>query len=640
MSRVGVPDGADRGERAPDRRRIYAFIKRGDAKVVGKKDRSAKRMDDGWLALESLSTRTSGLRAALADLCDRLVSPTVIDGNERTVHKDALATLLVGPLTLAMVSWAVLPSQFGLSFTFAFTCAACVLGLAGALTIATSARLNRVLPIVLAGATVLVAVIVAAAGGLSSPSAAFVLLLPAEAWLLTRDRRAALLGAGAAGLALAAQSWVGPVLAVAPSGWHWLIPASYLAVLLPRLGKGFLPATPAVALDPAAIEEVVDGVVVRIGDTGEVLESGSAARRKLGVDPSLLTGNGLFERLHLADRVAFMCALSDLRAAPGFRTVEARIRVACADGAPLGDVYRPFVIDLSRGSERDETLGILRAADALAETRQELAAETRRQDSLESAKSRFLAAVSHELRTPLNSIIGFSDVLLHETFGSFDNPRQKEYVELVRGSGQHLLEVVNAILDVSKIESGTYSTHPEPFRFAEAVDFCKAMLQTQADAKAIKVDLAGMSEIGEVVADRRAIQQILINLVSNAIKFTPREGHVTIGARRTGSRLAFFVRDDGIGIAEDDIQRLGRPFAQVHNDYTRQFEGTGLGLAMVRGLVDLHDGEMHLDSVLGKGTTVTVTLHVDGPAQAREKSASMVELHRETGQRGALRKAG
>ncbi len=251
--------------------------------------------------------------------------------------------------------------------------------------------------------------------------------------------------------------------------------------------------------------------------------------------------------------------------------------------------------------------------------------ETKCAASAEIAKGRFLAAVSHELRTPLNAILGFSDMLLHEMFGPFSDPRQKEYVGLVRDSGQHLLEVVTSILDVSKIECGAYTTEPEPFRFIEAVDMCRSMMQLQAEAKAITLATQTPSDLGEINADRRAVQQILINLVSNAIKFTPDGGNVDIGAKRIGSRLHFWVSDTGIGIAEENLGDLGKPFMQIQNGYTRAFEGTGLGLSLVKGLVALHDGTMSVESAPGEGTKVTISLPVEGPRE-RPEEPSVVAL--------------
>jgi cell cycle sensor histidine kinase DivJ len=245
--------------------------------------------------------------------------------------------------------------------------------------------------------------------------------------------------------------------------------------------------------------------------------------------------------------------------------------------------------------------------------RAELAGAAEQANSNEVAKNRFLAAVSHELRTPLNAILGFSDMLAHEMFGPFADPRQKEYVGLIHESGNHLLSVVNSILDVSKIESGAYPIHPEPFALADAVETCRSMMAHQASLKSVSLRVALGAGVGEICADRRAVQQVLINLLSNAVKFTPSGGSVVIGAKRVGERLRFWVSDTGIGISADDLKRIGQPFTQVQNDYTRQFEGTGLGLSLVKGLVALHDGTMTMESAPGEGTIATVTLPVAGP---------------------------
>jgi cell cycle sensor histidine kinase DivJ len=142
---------------------------------------------------------------------------------------------------------------------------------------------------------------------------------------------------------------------------------------------------------------------------------------------------------------------------------------------------------------------------------------------------------------------------------------------------------------------------------------CQSMMQLQANAKNIDLQAQIAPDAGEINADRRAVQQILINLVSNAVKFTPDGGDVVVGAKRIGSRLHFWVRDTGIGIAEEDFANLGKPFMQIQNDYTRRFEGTGLGLSLVKGLVALHDGTMSIESMPGEGTTVTISLPVNGP---------------------------
>src|SRR5690606_30572090 len=234
---------------------------------------------------------------------------------------------------------------------------------------------------------------------------------------------------------------------------------------------------------------------------------------------------------------------------------------------------------------------------------------------------RFMAAVSHELRTPLNAILGFSDVLSHEMFGSFRDKRQLEYVRLIHDAGSHLLAVVNAILDVSKIESGTYEIRPEAFRFEDAVKLSLSMTAQQASDRDVSVTLDMPTDIGEVYCDRRAVQQVLINLLSNAVKFTPEGGAVTVTAERVGEKLQFHASDTGIGIASEDLKRIGKPFMQVQNDYTRQFDGTGLGLALVKGLVGLQGGGMTIESAPGAGTCVSITLPVAEPEQEATSEA-------------------
>ena len=165
------------------------------------------------------------------------------------------------------------------------------------------------------------------------------------------------------------------------------------------------------------------------------------------------------------------------------------------------------------------------------------------------------------------------------------------------------------------------------------------MISPQAEQKGVALKLDVPPSLGEIRADRRAVQQMLINLLSNAIKFTPEGGQVAVGAKRVGSVLHFWVSDTGIGIAADDLTRLGTPFAQVQNDYTREFEGTGLGLAVVKGLVSLHDGSMSIDSAIGSGTTVTIGLPIEGPFSGNDRLTRLPETASEEGKDGALRKA-
>ena len=374
---------------------------------------------------------------------------------------------------------------------------------------------------------------------------------------------------------------------------------------------------------------------------GDVADVSEKARGVLRIAPAMLLFNGLFDRVHIADRVAYLSALADMREGAAARRVELRLRLP-AEGEARADNYRPFAVDFAKDPRNPERIAaIIRDNGEIAALRAALAGSAEKAASIDIAKSRFLAAVSHELRTPLNAIIGFSDMLMHEMFGRFNDPRQKEYVGLVRESGHHLLAVVNTILDVSRIESGTYATEPELFRFADAVEMCASMMRLQAEEKRLDFTTDVPADIGHIHADRRAVQQILINLVSNAIKFTPDGGKVAVGANRIGSRVHFWVSDTGIGISPDDLPRLGKPFMQIQTDYTRQFEGTGLGLSLVKGLVALHDGTMAIESEAGAGTIVTISLPVDAGGRAAGDGAEIVAIaagRAKEDEDGALRK--
>ncbi|MBS0331368.1 MAG: HAMP domain-containing histidine kinase, partial [Proteobacteria bacterium] len=229
-----------------------------------------------------------------------------------------------------------------------------------------------------------------------------------------------------------------------------------------------------------------------------------------------------------------------------------------------------------------------------------------------AGKSRFLANVSHQLRTPLNAIMGFSDIMRQRLFGPMSE-RYAEYADLIHESGAHLLELINDVLDMSKIEAERFELARESFDARDAIAAVLRLMRGQAERAGIslKGDLAPGSM--EADADRRAVKQIAFNLVANALKFTPRGGTVTISARPEGEVLRIVVADTGVGISPEDLERLGRPFEQA-GDPEQKAAGAGLGLSLVRAFARLHGGEMTMESTLGEGTTVTVRLPVLTPA--------------------------
>jgi cell cycle sensor histidine kinase DivJ len=228
-----------------------------------------------------------------------------------------------------------------------------------------------------------------------------------------------------------------------------------------------------------------------------------------------------------------------------------------------------------------------------------------------ASKTRFLATMSHELRTPLNAIIGFSEMIVQEDVLMVDAVKRKEYAQLINDSGQHLLSVVNGILDMSKMESGNFEISPEPFAARAALLHCCNLLALKARENGVDLITRAPEDLPVMNGDPRAFKQIALNLVANAIKFTERGGSVTVSAAVEGSRLMLRVADTGVGIAAADLTRIGDPFFQAGRTFERRHEGTGLGLSIVKGLVGLHNGEIRVQSKLGEGTTVAVALPLD-----------------------------
>jgi two-component system cell cycle sensor histidine kinase PleC len=232
------------------------------------------------------------------------------------------------------------------------------------------------------------------------------------------------------------------------------------------------------------------------------------------------------------------------------------------------------------------------------------------------AKSRFLATMSHELRTPLNAIIGFSEMMHAELLGPLGNKRYIDYAGSINESGRYLLDLINDILDMSKIEAGKYELVHEPVNVAKAIRLACHMVENSVKEKNLNLIFKTYNETAVIEADRRAFMQIMLNLLSNAVKFTDEGGTVNISITdQSEHRIMIAVADTGIGIPADKLNRIGQPFEQVSSAMARGHNGTGLGLAITKKLVEMHDGELKIASVFGQGTTVSVTL----PAMMNQK---------------------
>ena len=274
---------------------------------------------------------------------------------------------------------------------------------------------------------------------------------------------------------------------------------------------------------------------------------------------------------------------------------------------------RATVIDLKRSQTALE-----RQALQLADLAEKYSKEKNRAEEANQTKSKFLANMSHELRTPLNAIIGFSEIMESGMFGTLGSEKYQEYCHDILTSGHYLLEVINDILDMSKIEAGRMKLDMEQLDLTKTLAESLRVVSGRADDKNLLLD-ADIDSTISVVADRRAIKQIIVNLLSNAVKFTPDGGKVVVRSRLLEDRVVLMIADTGIGIAAQSLQRLGRPFEQVESQLTKTYHGSGLGLAIARSLTSLHGGSMRLRSKLGTGTVVCVSL----PRDARSARATV-----------------
>ncbi|MEH2588630.1 ATP-binding protein [Bradyrhizobium sp. AZCC 1721] len=355
-------------------------------------------------------------------------------------------------------------------------------------------------------------------------------------------------------------------------------------------------------------------VISRHNRSGAVEFISPAAEAMLGTPGARLTGHGLFDRVHVADRPAYLTALSDAARGSEQRSVEFRLRRDAVRGQNASADFiwvemrcRP----LEQVSPEADVVAVMR--DVTDRKIQEQALEMARTaaEQADASKTRFLATMSHELRTPLNAIIGFSEMIVHEEAMMLDAARRREYAQLINDSGQHLLSVVNGILDMSKMETGNFEISPEPFAPRAALLHCCNLLALKARDNGVDLITRAAEDLPVMNGDPRAFKQIALNLITNAIKFTERGGSVTVSAAVEGSRLMLSVTDTGVGIPAEDLARIGDPFFQAGKTYQRKHEGTGLGLSIVKGLVGLHNGEMNVQSRVGEGTTVAVTLPLD-----------------------------
>ncbi len=250
------------------------------------------------------------------------------------------------------------------------------------------------------------------------------------------------------------------------------------------------------------------------------------------------------------------------------------------------------------------------------------AARHARRKAIDTARARknFLASTSHELRTPLNAILGFSEVLAKEMYGPLQNERYREYAQLIHSSGTHVLSLVNDLLDLSKLDAGKLELRVEPVEILKIIIDCVRCVEVQSTRDQIGISVRVYDGVDRLCGDNKRLHQMLLNLLSNALKFTPVGGDISIDVFRRGPDIAISVSDSGIGIKAEDIPKVLEPFGQIESELSRRHQGTGLGLPLTKELAELHGGSLTMESNVDVGTTVTITLPPD-PAAVQATSS-------------------
>lgn len=597
------------------------------------------------MGIRVTSAFAKDIAAVFRQVVSTWVHRDIRDESERTRQ----STLMMHLMAVAALSVIVLPVALFSYFSLLKLVPAILVVSAVALFLvgylAQTGRWAQTAIIALFCAAAGIAALVFTTGELTSPFLFWAMFLPIEAAILGRNRKALAVGL----LALMSSFALTAILSVI-----WSQPSSPLAgnqaygfaaaiagvilygvIMSPGLLKGQAKTDRPEGSDDDSVRSMLNWLpgLVTFHDSNSVVCAihGSDAKQLMNYVGDF-SGGGFAEHIHVSDRIEFLQAIDQLRTGEPTHSLIVRMRSELKPASE--DQFRHWSIQLVALHDREQrfTGFIAQSRDITAEIelRRSYVRKVGEAEAANEAKTRFLAAVSHELRTPLNAILGFSDILTSGICGNALDEQQSEYVGLIRQSGQHLLAVINSMLDLSKIDAGRYELNLEPFDIREAIHNCEAMLGQQARENKIVLTTRVAKGHVQLTACRRAVQQILINLMANAIKFTGENGVVTVDAIDHDGFTRISVSDTGIGMSCDDLQKIGSPFVQLQADNARQYEGTGLGLSLVKGLVDLHDGHFAVESSPGVGTTVTIDLPLSGPRDAVDETqthaASKVEF--------------
>lgn len=351
-------------------------------------------------------------------------------------------------------------------------------------------------------------------------------------------------------------------------------------------------------------EEATD-IIIHHGKNGVPVFISPAVQQVLGVSAEDCLGREPFRFCHPDDLPTVKAVIEHARRT--LTTCTYSHRAMHKDGHHVWLESRVRFVKNPQTGEADSAITVTRDITERKRVENELLAARERAEFASHTKSRFLANMSHELRTPLNAIIGFSDILQREMFGPVGSAQYLDYAKLINESGGMLLDLINDLLDMSKIEAGKFELHLEEFLASDVINATLRLVSGRAQEKRVGLVINAAPE-QMLRADLRAFKQILLNLMSNAVKFTEAGGKIYVDAMAVGETFKLTVRDTGIGIPAHILPRLARPFEQASNDPARAHGGSGLGLALVKSLTQLHGGEFTIESQEGKGTTVTVTL--------------------------------
>ncbi len=496
------------------------------------------------------------------------------------------------------------------------------------------------------GGVALLTGLAALSGGVHSLFLPWLVLVPAEAALSRRPLSllASMLAAAGAVLLLASSASALPALALPSSLNINLMSASligcvlYAGALALNVRAVHARAGRALARSEASYRFLADNaadLILRLTANGRVLYASPAAETLVGTHPSALKDADFVSLIcpddvakvqraivragYFGEELAIDCRVRDGQGEPNWIELKCR-PVHRPEMASKRSLWNRLWRKAKPSAQGMEIIAIARDVTARHRYEEELKHAIELAQAHSRAKSRFLANMSHELRTPLNSVIGFSEMISREMFGPLGHERYREYAGLIGESGQYLLNLINDILDVAKIEAGKFKLSPEPVNLAQTLERTLLVMMPQFREKGVDLRVAVAPDLPVIAADARAMRQILFNLLSNALKFTPSGGQTEVRLAAEGKTVLLEVADSGIGISEADLKRLARPFEQASNSYARAQTGTGLGLSLVRSLAALHGGGLKISSAVGKGTRVSVRLPI-GQADMQTSAA-------------------